>query len=166
MSEDPVRENPSPGQEKNRTRPVYVYLVVLFLAALLLLILSFFMQQRNHQALMDLSDNVTVSQNVTELQMANQQLEFQMEDLKRQVSDLTKERNNLEKSAQDAQKQAEALEWLRQIEAAVRSSYPKTQELVTAFEEAGLEKYLPDESVVEGGTSPAETYRNIYAMIF
>ena len=28
------------------------------------------------------------------------------------------------------------------------------------------EKYLPEESVVEGGTSPAETYQNLYAMLF
>ena len=166
MSDEPIKETSPPEGGKSKTRPVYVYLIVLFLAALLLLLMSFFMQQRNHQALMDLNNSVTASQDITELQMANQQLEFQLGNLKRQAADLEKQVSHLESAAEDARKQAEALEWLRQIEAATRSSASRTQELVMAFQETDLEKYLPDESVVEGGTSPAETYRNIYAMIF
>ena len=168
MSEEKPRQDP-PGPEgkaRKSTRSVTVYLAILFLAALLLLVLSFFMQQRNHQALLDLNENVTASQDITELQMANQQLEFQLEDLKRQNSDLKKETEALTREQEDAAKQAEALEWLRQIEAATRTSFTKCKELVEAFEATGLEKYLPDVSVVEGGTSPSDTYRNIYAMVF
>lgn len=156
------------GKEKKTARSVTTYLIILFLAALLLLVLSFFMQQR--QALMDLNDTVAASQNVTELQLANQQLQFQLEETQRQLKeekeDLSKALSDAEAKAAEAEKQAEALEWLRQIEAATRSSYSKAKELTEAFEKTGLSKYLPEESVVEGGTSPAETYQNLFAMLF
>ena len=71
-----------------------------------------------------------------------------------------------ESKAEDAQKQADALEWLRQIEAATRTSYPKSRDLVEAFEKTGLKEYLPDASGVEDGDSPAETYQHLYAMLF
>lgn len=163
-----ILENPAPAEKKpkSRSRPVTTYLLILFLAALLLLLLSFFMQQRNHQALLDLNNSVTARQNITELQMANQQLEFRLEEAQHQVNDLTKEKDTLTARAEEAQKEAEALEWLRQIEAATRTSYSRSQELVKQFQATGLERYLPVESIVEGGTSPAETYRNIYAMLF
>ena len=145
-------------------RSVTFYLLVLFLAALFLLVLAFFMQQR--QAFQDLNQSVATSQDITELQLANQKLTFQLEEATRQAD---KDKTQLEEAqtkADHAMKQADALEWLRQIEAATRTSYPKSKELIEAFEETGLKKYLPEDSVVEGGTSPAETYQNLYAMLF
>lgn len=145
-------------------RSVTFYLLVLFLAALFLLVLAFFMQQR--QAFQDLNQSVATSQDITELQLANQKLTFQLEEATRQAD---KDKTQLEEAqtkADHAMKQADALEWLRQIEAATRTSYPKSKELIQAFEETGLKKYLPEDSVVEGGTSPAETYQNLYAMLF
>lgn len=145
-------------------RSVTFYLLILFLAALFLLVLAFFMQQR--QAFQDLNQSVATSQDITELQLANQKLTFQLEEATRQAD---KDKTQLEEAqtkADHAMKQADALEWLRQIEAATRISYPKSKELIEAFEETGLKKYLPEDSVVEGGTSPAETYQNLYAMLF
>ena len=145
-------------------RSVTFYLLILFLAALFLLILAFFMQQR--QAFQDLNQTVAASQDITELQLANQKLTFQLEEATRQADKDKAQLQDAQVKADHAQKQAEALEWLRQIEAATRSSYPKSKELIEDFEETGLKKYLPEESVVEGGTSPAETYQNLYAMLF
>ena len=151
MSEE---ERPS---GKKSVRSVTFYLLILFLAALFLLVLAFFMQQR--QAFQDLNQTVATSQDITELQLANQKLTFQLDEATRQAE---KERSQLETQLKDAQteaeqaqKKADALEWLRQIEAATRSSYPKSKELIQAFEETGLKKYLPEDSAVEGGTSPA-----------
>ena len=162
-----MNEEERPG-EKKQVRSVTFYLTILFLAALFLLVLAFFMQQR--QAFQDLNQTVATSQNVTELQLANQTLTFQLEETTRQAD---KEKAQLEGQLKDAQtqadlaqKQADALEWLRQIEAATRSSYLKSKELIEAFEKTDLKKYLPEVSVVEGGTSPAETYQNLYAMLF
>ena len=152
-------------ETKKPARSVTAYLVILFLAAMLLLVLSFFMQQR--QELMDLSDtSVAASQSITDLQVANQQLELQLQESGRQLEESRKQLEAAETGAGTAQKRADALEWLRQIEAATRSSYPRCRELMEAFEETGLKDYLPEESVVEGGTSPAETYQNIYNMLF
>lgn len=157
-----------PGQNKKPARSVTTYLIILFLAALLLLLLSFFMQQR--QAFLDLNDTVAASQDVTELQLANQQLTFELEELQRQSEEEKEELNEAltqaQKEKEEAEKTADALEWLRQIEAATRNSYSRSRELAEEFEKTGLKKYLPDESAVESGTSPAETYRNIYAMLF
>ena len=145
-------------------RSVTFYLLVLFLAALFLLVLAFFMQQR--QAFQDLNQSVATSQDITELQLANQKLTFQLEEATRQADKDETQLEEAQTKADHAMKQADALEWLRQIEAATRTSYPKSKELIEAFEETGLKKYLPEDSVVEGGTSPAETYQNLYAMLF
>lgn len=162
MSEEKQAAVPERGK---KPAPATAYLIILFLAAMLLLVLSFFMQQR--QELMDLSDtSVAASRNITELQLANQQLELQLQENRQALEKSEKELETAGNAAETAQKQADALEWLRQIEAATRSSYPRARELAEAFEETGLKEYLPEESVVEGGTSPAETYENIYDMLF
>ena len=149
---------------KKPVRSVTFYLLILFLAALFLLVLAFFMQQR--QAFQDLNQSVAKSQNITELQLANQKLTFQLEEATRQADRDEAQLKEAQTQAEHAQKQADALEWLRQIETATRNSYPRSKELIEAFEKTGLKKYLPEESVVEGGTSPAETYQNLYAMLF
>ena len=71
----------------------------------------------------------------------------------------------LESKTADLEKQAQALEWLRLIEEAVRTSYGQAKELVDQFEESGLTDYLPAQSVVEGEDSPADVYKDIYAML-
>lgn len=146
---------PPPDKPKSKSRPVKVYLTVLFCVALLLLLISFIMQQRNHLALQDLNDSISNTQEIADLQLENQRLQYELED-----------KQALEEQVQAQQKQVEALEWLRQIEAATRTSYTQARELVEAFEETGLESSLPTESVVEGADSPADTYRSIYAMLF
>lgn len=67
---------------------------------------------------------------------------------------------------EEKDKQVQAMEWLRQIEAAVRSSYSEAKTMIEAFEETGLEESLPTESTVEGAESPADAYRTIYAMFY
>ena len=154
--ESPPAHSPAPPDKpKSKSRPVKVYLTVLFCVALLLLLISFVMQQRNHLALQELNDSISNTQEIADLQLENQRLQYELED-----------KQALEEQVQAQQKQVEALEWLRQIEAATRTSYTRARELVEAFEETGLESSLPTESVVEGADSPADTYRSIYAMLF
>ena len=148
-----------PEKKKNRSRPVKVYLTVLFFVALLLLVMSFFMQQRSHQALADLNESLSSQESLLDLQMAKQKLEMQ-------VSDLEQERDDTQGKLEQKAKEAEALEWLRQIEEANRKSYSQARSLVEQFHASGLEEYLPDESVVEGGSSPKETYWTIYSYLF
>lgn len=157
-----MSEETSSRPEKKPARSATAYLIILFLSALLLLVLSFFMQQR--QELMDLNDtSVAASRDINELRLANQQLELQLQESRRAREAVQKDLEAAEARAAEAQKEAEALEWLRQIQAA---SYPKAKELAEAFEQTDLKEYLPEESVVEGGTSPAETYQNLYDKLF
>lgn len=147
-----------PKVSSKKSKPVTVYLSVLFVVALLLLVMSFFMQQRSHQALEDLTTSMEESQTTATLQMDNQRLQYELEQAQNTIG-------QLEEAQDDLEKQAQALEWLRLIEEAVRSSYGEATELVDQFEESGLVDYLPDQSVVEGAKSPADTYKDIYAML-
>ena len=158
-AEAPQQMDPPAKDEKSRSRPVKVYLTVMFCVALLLLLISFVMQQRNHLALQDLNQSISVSQDVADLQMENQKLQYELKEKEDAQGDL-------QAQLDEAEKQAQALEWLRQIEAAVRTSYPDARELVEEFEETGLESSLPTKSVVEGKDSPAEAYRALYATLF
>ena len=166
--EEPKTQTPEGGQppRSSKSHPVKVYLTVLFVVSLLLLTMSFFMQQRSHQALEDLNESMSSNESMVELKLDKQKLEFQIQELQDSLTAAEKEQADWDKERMDLENQAKALEWLRQIEQASRSSHSKTAELIQAFEQTGLEEALPDESVVEGGTSPAETYRNLYAMIF
>ncbi len=151
----PQPEIPTPKRGPNRSRPVKVYLTVLFCAALLLLVISFVMQQRNHMALQDLNEAILDTQEVASLQVENQRLQYEVE-----------KKKSLEEKIAEQERQLKALEWLRQIEEAVRTSYTDAEVLVKEFEKTGLEEALPDQPVIEGTKSPAESYRTIYAMLF
>ena len=161
----PAPEGAQPPR-KNRSHPVKVYLTVLFVVSLLLLVMSFFMQQRSHQALEDLNASMSSNESVVELKLDKQKLEFQIQELEKNLADVEGEQAKWEEEKTALEDQAKALEWLRQIEQASQTSRSKAAELIQAFQETGLEDSLPDESVVEGGTSPAETYRNLYAVLF
>lgn len=158
-SQQETPPSPPPEKKKSRSRPVKVYLTVLFFVALLLLVMSFFMQQRSHQALTDLNESLSSQESLLDLQMDKQKLEIK-------VGELEKEKNEAQSKLDQKEKEAQALEWLRQIEDATRKSYSRARELVESFQKSGLEEYLPDESVVEGGSSPKETYWNIYSYLF
>ena len=147
-----------PKVSSKKSKPVTVYLSVLFVVALLLLVMSFFMQQRSHQALEDLTTSMEESQTTATLQMDNQRLQYELEQAQKTIG-------QLEEAQDDLEKQAQALEWLRLIEEAVRTSYGEATELVDQFEKSELTDYLPTESVVEGAKSPADTYKDIYAML-
>lgn len=157
------KERPSkqegPAKKTSKSRPVTVYMGVLFVVVFLLLLMSFFMQQRSHQALEDLNASMTMSQDVASLQMDKQRLEFELQQSKEDLEEA-------QQALEDQEKQAQALEWLRQMEAAARTSYQSLKDLVEAFEESGLADYLPTESVVEGAKAPADAYRTLYAIIY
>lgn len=150
----------------SKSRPVTVYLIVLFLVALLLLIMSFFMQRRSSEALETIHESVSASQDITTLQLENQRLAFELEESSSALTEAQDTITQLEETNAALEKKAQALEWLRQIEEATRTSYPKAKELTEQFEEAGLPQHLPDAPLVEGEDAPAETYRQIYAMLY
>ena len=155
-----------PKFSNKKSKPVTVYLSVLFIVALLLLVMSFFMQQRSHQALEDLTTSMEASQDAATLQMDNQRLQYELEEAKGTITQMEENQKELQAQASDLEKQAQALEWLRLIEEAVRTSYSQAKELVEQFEEMELVDYLPTESVMEDVKSHADVYKEIYAMLY
>lgn len=148
MSANPPEQNPSKLRAKRVTR----YLLVLFAAAFLLLLFSFLMQQRNHEVLVRLNNSITTAQE--NLKTANGQLQLQVGDLQDQV-------DALEAQVEEKERETEAVEWLRQLETAVRSSHVSAKELLIQFQESGLVDALPDTSAVEGAPSPKESYETL-----
>lgn len=104
----PAHPPAPPDKPKSKSRPVKVYLTVLFCVALLLLLISFVMQQRNHLALQDLNDSISNTQEIADLQLENQRLQYELED-----------KQALEEQVQAQQKQVEAFE-----ETGLESSLP------------------------------------------
>lgn len=155
---EPPKQAPDQKQ-KSRSRPVKVYLTVLFLAAFLLLLLSFFMQQRNHQAIVDLGSDIRSAQQITALEQENQELRHQLEALE-------DEKAALEDRCAETQRAADAIEWLRQMEQAENDSHQSARSLAERFAETGLEDALPSTSPIEGAGSPAKDYRDLYARLF
>lgn len=150
MSHDvtPPENKPSKLRAKRVTR----YLLVLFAAAFLLLLVSFLMQQRDNQVLTKLNDTMTSAQE--DLKTANGQLQLQVGALQDQV-------DALEDKLEAKERETQAVEWLRQLETAVRSSHVNARELLTQFQESGLADALPETSPVEGAPSPKEGYETL-----
>ena len=150
------------AKKKNKTRPVTHYLTILFVVAFLLLLMSFFMQQRNHEAIMDITSSVDNAQTVTDLELAKQQLEFKLESSQKTLDQVKTENETLSQQLDDQKKAVQALDWLRQIEAAYRQgTYSSARQLLSQFQAANLTGDLPDDSAVQGGTSPAQSYQNL-----
>ncbi len=163
-SSDETTAEPGPKQEpgqkqRSRSRPVKVYLTVMFLAAFCLLLLSFLMQQRNHQAIVDLGSDIRATQQIAELEQENQELRYQLDALE-------DEKAALEDRCDEAQRAADAIEWLRQMEQAESDSPQSARALAERFDETGLEDALPSTTPVEGTESPAKDYRDLYARLF
>lgn len=143
-------------QPAKNSKPITHYLMILFAAALALLLISFFMQQRNHEVLLELNDSMTQQQ--TSLQSSREQLQLQVSDLRDQLEAAETALEESQSQAERAEQEAQALEWLRQIQRAMSRSYWEAAELRDAFEATGLADKLPDRSQVEGKDSPKEDY--------
>ena len=76
-----------------------VYLTVMFCVALLLLMISFVMQQRNHLALQDLNQSISVSQDVADLQMESRSSKYELKEKEDQAEDLQAQLEKAKKQA-------------------------------------------------------------------
>lgn len=149
---------------------VMSYLAILFAAAFLLLLLSYFMQQRSNEAafsgLKDSSQSAL--QSVQNLLSENDELHDRVDQMDQQLEQAQKELEQAQaeaKAAQAAQNeqrfQLQAMDWFWRIQRAYsRSSRSEARELTDQFEQSGLPKYLPNESLSGvDAPSPAEQYK-------
>lgn len=171
-------ERPAPrprrsSQDRKRQNSVFFYLTILFVAAFLLLSLSMMMERRQHSEDMDnlnqsLKDSVSAMQSVQALYEENDALKAQIAQLEEQLKDATTEADGLSKKLKDQTKATQAMDWFWQIdEAYVRSRWSTARGLIQQLKEAGLEEYLPQESITNNERfSPADRYKEIYNALY
>jgi uncharacterized protein HemX len=147
----------------SKAKPVILYIVVMFGVALFLIILSFFMQQRNHEALIKgLSTSAMNVQTIVDLEMDKQNLEEDLTEKSDQLEALTQEKKALEEEASAMTQQLKGLEWLLELQDLYESGkYSKAKELLAAMEKEGLDKALPTTSTLPDHPSPQNVYEVI-----
>jgi len=165
---DGVPEEPA-AEKATGSKPVLVYIMVLFIAAFLLMALSFAMHQRSNQANMDeLKDSVQALGNA-------QATQGQVIELEKQLNELKEENEKLQKDNEEAQEgwiaeqverdsfelRSKALEKLNQLlqyygAKDYEGCYPLLNDL-----SCGLADNLPKDAP-EGLLSPLEQFEAVY----
>ena len=149
----------SPG---SKSRPVLLYMGIMFSVALILLLLSFLMQQRNHKDLMEGITDLSDLQSMVDLKVENQVLHEDLTKSKQDLAALQTEYESMTAGKNTAAAQTTAMEHLTEIRHAYDLNYrKKARELITAFESTGLTESLPNTAAFDGGTSPAQLFLDI-----
>lgn len=164
----PEEKQPAP-QKKDRPH-LLSYLVILFSAAFLLLLMSYFMQQRrNDQQVIDgLQQNMSAMKTTQNVIERNQVLMEENEALKTQLSVLEEQAEAAVAQRVEQENKILALDYLWRIEREYfQKRYSSARSLIRAFEQAGLEEYLPKEPLSDPDyRSPAVQYKSIYNLLF
>ena len=151
----------------SKSRPVLLYMGIMFSVALILLLLSFLMQQRNHEALMEGITDLGDLQSMVDLKMENEALQESLAQSQLDLATLQTEYENITAEKNTAAAQTTAMEYLAEIRHNYDLGYrQKARALITAFESTGLSESLPDTSAVEGGTSPAQLFFDMKEDLF
>lgn len=170
-------EAPRPAvPDRKYQRSVIFYISILFVAAFLLLSMSLMMERRQHaenlddlnQSLTGLKDSVSAMQSVQQLYEENTALIERVAELESELKDLNTQTDSLTQELADQEKAIQAMDWFWQIdEAYVRSRWSQARSLVQQMQQAGLEDFLPQESITDNGRfSPADRYQEICNRIF
>lgn len=170
-------EAPRPAvPDRKYQRSVIFYISILFVAAFLLLSMSLMMERRQHaenlddlnQSLTGLKDSVSAMQSVQQLYEENTALMERVAELEAELKDLNTQTDSLTQELADQEKTIQAMDWFWQIdEAYVRSRWSQARSLVQQMQQAGLEDFLPQESITDNGRfSPADRYQEICDRIF
>jgi len=164
----PEEKQPSP---RKKERPhLLSYLVILFSAAFLLLLMSHFMQQRrNDQQVIDgLQQSMSAMKTTQNAIERNRVLMEENEALKEQLSALEDQAEAAAAQQIEQKNTVLALDYLWRIEREYfQGRYSSARSLIRAFEQAGLEEYLPREPISDPDyRSPSEQYKSIYNLLF
>jgi len=154
-------EPPSPPIQKlSKTRPVILYIVIMFGVALFLIILSFFMQQRNHVALMrGLSTSAMNVQTIVDLELSNTTLEEKLEKMTEQLNQSNTEKEAVKKTVASLEQQTKAMELFMELRLChEKNQQEEAKELLAKMEKNGLVDALPTESTLPDHPSPREIF--------
>lgn len=143
-------------------KPVFVYIMILFIAAFLLMALSFFTNQHsNAENLGALQDSVSSLQAVQATQDRNLQLQEELVNTERELDALEEELRAAEEEAAGARGAADALLALYTLQQQYSAgSYDACRETLRSMESQGLTALLPAQGP-DGVTPPAERYTQL-----
>lgn len=168
-------------RQADRSKPtgkhsVMSYMAILFLAAFILLLLAYFMQHRSNEAAIDgLRDSVSAIQTAQEVYEENVTLREQVSDLEKQIEAMESEIAGLERSnsllideRDTLSLTAQAMDWFWQVnEAYVRGRTTTARGLIESMTSAGLVEYLPRESVTNNERfSPYDRFQEIREALY
>ena len=167
MADETTSKQPTPKKDRPH---LLSYLVILFSTAFLLLLLSYFMQQRQtDQQVID-----GLQQNMTAMQTAQNAIERNKELMDENLA-LHSTNKELEAQAQAATANDEqqkntilALDYLWRIEREYfQGRYSSARALIQAFEQAGLETFLPETAISDPDyRTPAQQYDSLRNLLF
>lgn len=172
-SSDPKPESKSNiyylQQEAERVRPIKrhsvgIYVAVLFAVAFIFLLLSYFMQQRNNEAVISgLQDSVSAVQSLQQLQDSNTSLQQQVYELTALNQSLQDKLTESDDSLVFANKKLDAMDLLWQISKLYATRrYTACRSAIAMMEELDLSQYLPDTTTNSFQTeSPLSEYQRI-----
>lgn len=154
------QELPEPLTSKQKTRPVVFYIGIMFIVALFLIILSFFMQQRNHEALLKgISGSAVSAQMLVDLEREKDVLQEAYNDLQLELETTQRDKEALSLELQALAPRAQALEYLQAAALAYAEDNSKqARELLTLMQEKKLHEALPTETTIGAGKSPRESF--------
>lgn len=168
----------------NQRRSVTSYLIILFGAAIILMLFAYLMQQRstNEQALSGIQQSISAMQSAQELYEENgilkeevntledtiDQLENQIRLMQDKIDRQGSQNNSLQQKTADLGKSIQAMDWFWQIdESYALGRYNLCRELITQLNAAGLNEYLPRDSITANGRfSPYDRYQEIYDALY
>lgn len=153
----PMQEN-----KPAKSKPVVVYIMILFIAAFLLMALSSLMHQRsNTEALGQLQNSVSTMQEVQSYQEKIIQLQEEVTAAQESIDDMEAEASQAQKDLVQAQGEQQALLALYTLQQQYSAGdYAACKETMEAMEAAGYETLLP-KRIEQGVTPPSERYQQL-----
>lgn len=149
-----------------KSKPVIVYIMILFIAAFLLMALSFLMHQRsNTEALGALQNSVSAMQEVQTYQERVIQLQEELSETQDALEDMETAAEQTQDDLLHAQSETQALLALYTLQQQYSAEdYTACQETIQEIEAAGYDTLLP-EKAESGVTSPAVRFQQLKAAV-
>ncbi|MEG1999899.1 MAG: hypothetical protein RR053_00700 [Evtepia sp.] len=162
-----ISENKEKDSKRSKSKPVVVYVSVMFAAALFLMIFSFLMQQRNHEALMKgLSSTAVSTQSIVNLTKENDDLQTRLDEMQEELDVIKTDTNNLQQTLTAAEHTRDALTWLQMIQTSyLAKDYQTARAQMAEFEASGLRASLPVTATKEGVLSPSDAYADLFSKL-
>lgn len=146
-----------------KARPVIFYIAIMFAVALFLILLSFFMQQRNHEALIEgISDSALSVQTIVDLELDKERLIEELSKAKADKEAAQKENEENKAKAEESARATLALQYLMEARLLAQEGRKNdARKVLESMEGKDLVRALPTAVAAEGQSVPKTAYENL-----